>query len=419
MTAEFELMMRLMLAASTGKSMELPQKQVDWSRVLLLARQQQILPLVCRAAEDMHLENCPSVLPMVLSHCARMGSVIALLEEMNAFGIPCRVVKGFAAGIHYAAPEYRPSGDTDILLAPSDEARACAFLSQHGFSVRSRWAHGHHAVATHPKMGIIEVHVRLYDELIGELWFDATDEESLLREPAQSISTPDGTYQTLGATDHAIYMALHMVKHFILSGNSLRMMTDLALALLDQAMPVDMARFWQTMERLHYGALVRSVLWALVLYGGFKAEDFPGIGTCDSECVRLILDDLEAGGWLGREQANERAACWHEYNRQMLAEKRGRHHYKMYMLRWKHAFGIATLLPGREQLAPNYPWVLRHPVLMPLAWGHRLLVRGGALLFKGLKGFKGWQRKCAARTQSVSTVEKKRLDLFRRLKMIE
>lgn len=414
MTAEFELTMRLMGAASKGFPATPPDGNVNWETVFQLAEQQQILPLICHAIKAQSLHSCPNEFPLVLAYCARSGAVIALLDEMNAAGIPCCVVKGFSAGIHYAAPEYRLSGDTDIVVYPADEYRACAFLEQHGFSIRPRWEHGHHAIAVHPKMGIIEVHVQLYDELIGEVWFDGLDADSLLLEPKQQIQTPDGTYWTLGPTDHAIYMALHMVKHFILSGNSLRMMMDVALSIAGHRESVDLERFWRTIDALHYGTLIRNVLWSMVQYCGFSAEDFPGIGRFDSECVRLLLNDLETGGWLGRNEAEEREAGWHAYNRQLLRKQKNDWQYRLYMLNWGHSFHLSTLFPGKTQLARNYPVVLKCPVLIPFAWIHRIIFRGIPLLFSG-----AWTKPIIQDKDPLNTVSKARLALFHRLNMLE
>lgn len=412
MTAEFELVMRLMGAASRGTPTEISVGEVDWQTVYRLAEQQQIQPLICHAVRRQALHRVPNELPAVLAQCARTGLVIALLEEMEAAGIAAYVVKGFAAGRNYAVPEYRICGDTDIVIAPEDEERASAFLEQHGFLIRPRWEHGHHAVASHPQMGVVEVHVRLYDELIEEVWFGGFEEEMLLHEPKQRVETPDGSYWMLGPTDHAIYMALHMVKHFILSGNSLRMMMDLALALAGQRDGIDTQRFWNTMDSLHYGTLIRSVLWAMILYCGFSPEEFSGIGECDTENVRLILEDLEQGGWLGKNKAEEREAGWHEYNRHLLLKKeKSEWRYRLYMLNWGHSFRLSTLFPGKNRLARDYPLIEKYPCLIPFVWLHRIAFRGGRLLLRG-----AWTKLIAHEQDETG---KKRFEMFRRLDMIE
>lgn len=415
MTAEFELVMQLMAAASKGTPVTLSAENVDWEEVFQLAEQQKILPLICCAVKKYELHSCPSVLPVVLAQCARTGSVIALLEEMEAAGITACVVKGFAAGRNYAAPEYRISGDTDILVKPEEEERVCAFLKEHGFSVRPRWEHGHHSVAVHPRMGIVEVHTRLYDELIQEVWFDGIDPNVLLCEPRQKIWTPDGAYWTLGPTDHAIYMALHMIKHFIISGNSLRMMMDVSLKLAVNSGEIEMERFWKTMDDLHYGALIRSVLWAMIQYCGFEPGQFQGVGCCDAECVRLILEDLEQGGWLGIKEKKAREAGWHEYNRQLLLKKeKSKWRYWLYMLNWGHSLRLRTLFPGKERLAQDYPFVAKCPGLIPAVWIHRIIFRGGKVLLSG-----SWTKPILRERAELGEVSNARLAMFRRLNMME
>lgn len=414
MTAEFKYLMQLMGFAATGHPVSAPDEDIDWNLLFSLAQQQQILPLICHGIDTQGLHSCPDTLSMVVAHCARTGSIIALLEEMNAAGLPCYVVKGFAAGIHYAAPEFRLSGDTDIVIAPEDEDRVCAYLTEQGFSLRPRWEHGHHAVATHPKMGILEVHVHLYDELIGQVWFKGLDTQTLLQEPKRLIHTPDGAYWTLGATDHAIYMALHMVKHFILSGNSLRMMMDVALALKSAKNPVDMERFWSTMDALHYGTLLRNILWGMVLYCGFSQNDFPGIGSCDKAAVRQLLDDLESGGWIGRNEQKVREESWQEYNRQLLLKQKSKLQYGLYILNWNHSFRLRTIFPGKKRLSRDYPVVLKYPFLIPAVWLHRILFKGTALLRSG-----GWTRGLISSGDKLCDESRARVALFRRLEMME
>lgn len=412
MTAEFELLLHLMGAASRGTPAAAPANPVDWNRVFHLAEQQQILPLICHGACALH--PCPDVLPMVLAGCARTGSVIALLEEMNAAGLPCCVVKGFAAGIPYAAPEYRISGDTDIVIPPELEEQICAFLACRGFSIRPHWEHGHHTVARHPKMGILELHVRLYDELVEDIWFSGQKADTLIQEPKRKITTPDGTYWTLGPTDHAIYMALHMVKHFILSGNSLRMMMDVALSLSGQQDHVDMNRFWDTMDQLHYGDLLRNILWCMIQFCGFRPEEFSGIGSPDESCIRMLLDDLEQGGWLGKKDSETRSASWHEYNRQVMMKTKSSGQYALYMLNWGHSFRLGTLFPDKKRLVRDYPLLLKYPVLLPFIWIHRILFRGLPLIFSG-----AWFKPIRRKEDPMGNESLARVNLFRCLHMIE
>ena len=60
-------------------------------------------------------------------------------RQMNAAGIPALLIKGYAVADCYAAPDCRMSGDTDLLIEPKNEKRACAFMKANGFAVERRW----------------------------------------------------------------------------------------------------------------------------------------------------------------------------------------------------------------------------------------------------------------------------------------
>lgn len=419
MTYEFEYLMYLLGAASRGTPPEPPTSALSWERVFTLAQEQQILPLIALACEENRRLGCPSellqdctknLLSTILTNCARRGSIVALLEEMEQIGIHSFMVKGMVAAANYAAPEYRISTDTDICINPSDEKRTCEWLEAHGFSISPRWRNGHHAVARHPQMGILEVHIRLYDEMPEEVWFKNADSAMLLVEQETQIITDDGRFYTLGATDHLIFMTLHMIKHFISCGMSLRMMMDVALHIAKNKDVLDTKRFWSVMDALHYVPLINSILWAMVRYCGFSPEDFPGLGSCHEEHIPGILTDVESGGWLGTNNKDERQKSGYDYNQELMLRQLSPWKYRLHMFKWRHGFSLRTFFPKRKQLIPYYPWLTRFPWLLPAAWMHRLILRGWTAFRK--------ERAVDNVESDAQSVSRQRLELFRSLEML-
>ncbi|MGM9637184.1 MAG: nucleotidyltransferase family protein, partial [Eubacteriales bacterium] len=281
------------------------------------------------------------------------------------------------------------------------------------FSVAPRWENGHHAIARHPTMGILEVHVQLYDEIVEDVWFQAVDRSDFIREPQQKIETADGTYYTLGDTDHLIFLTLHMVKHFILCGMSLRMMLDVARFYSCHREHLDTRRLWEILCKLKYDQFINAVLWSMIRYCGFTLQDFPGIQSEDGQQIELILNDLESGGWLGKNNQTARTAGWYEYNRQLLMKDKSRWRYWLYMLNWKHSFKLRTLFPDKKRLARDYPWVLKYPYLIPFAWIHRIIFRGGALLKKN-----ALTAQIVSDETDISDESRLRVSMFRELGML-
>lgn len=422
MTYEFQYLMQLLGAASASNRIQPPEEELSWERVFELADEQMILPLIAAALKNNPDLGCPSellrlktanVFSAVLTDCARRGSVIALLDEMEHAGIHSFVVKGFAAAANYCSPENRISCDTDICVDAADEDAVCDFLRERGFFIKPRWENGHHAVAHHPVMGIIEVHVRLYDEIVEDVWFNGIDPSSLVQEPRQRVDTADGTYYTLGPTDHLIFMALHMIKHFILCGMSLRMMLDVSLHIVKHKDVLDMDRLRKVLNVLNYDCLMNAVLWAMIRYCGFNAEDFSGIGSFDGQCVEMILSDLEKGGWMGKNNEAARKESWYEYNRQIIIKKKSKWQYRLYMIQWQHSFKLSTVFPGKKRLSLHYPYVLKYPWLIPFAWIHRLIFRGFALLKN-----KALTSRIIFDEEAINSESKERIAMFRQLKMM-
>ena len=287
-------------------------------------------------------------------------------------------------------------------------------MKQQGFSVEPRWKNGHHAVCHHPSLGCVELHVILYDEIVEEVWFGKMDGSEFVIQPHLHIESEDGKYYTLGYTDHFVFLALHMIKHFIISGLTAQMMMDVALYFKKHKAEIDVDRFWNTINSLHYDKLLNSILWAMVRYCGFSKDDLPGICAEAPEQVDMILSDLEEGGWMGYTDKEAREEGWHEYNRQILIEKKSKLQYWLYMLRWKMDMYVSAMFPTKKTLAKQYPYVHKYPILMPWAWLHRLIFRGSRAVKKGaLTAY------IVTDESKVSAAGKDRVQMFRKLKMLD
>ena len=423
MTNEFKALMQLVGAAAQGKTLQKLPDDLDWARIERLANEQAVQTLLGYALRLSPALDCPAELRESLvsqmrqeafSNHAWKHSTLQLLAEMNAAGIPALLIKGYAVADCYAAPDCRMSGDTDLLIEPKNEKRACAFMKANGFAVERRWTNGHHDVCRHPQLGCVELHVMLYDEIVEDVWFGRMDGREFVSESAIEVATRDGSYRTLGYTDHMIFLMLHLIKHFIMTGMSLRMMLDVALFFSHHAERIDSARFWKTMESLKYGTIAQSILWAMVCYCGIDQTSLPGLcGDCP-ESVEMILDDLESGGWLGKIDEKAREEGWYEYNRQLLMKNRSKAQYLLFMLHWKMGTYLKALFPSRKTLAIRYPCVQKSVIVIPFAWVHRLIFRGSRAVKNG------------ALTTYIITDEKKigtsaqeRVQMFKNLGMMD
>lgn len=423
MTNEFKALMQLVGAAAQGKALQKLPDDLDWARIERLANEQAVQTLLGYALRLSPALDCPAELRESLvsqmrqeafSNHAWKHSTLQLLAEMNAAGIPALLIKGYAVADCYAAPDCRMSGDTDLLIEPKNEKRACAFMKANGFAVEHRWTNGHHDVCRHPQLGCVELHVMLYDEIVEDVWFGRMDGREFVSESAIEVATQDGSYRTLGYTDHMIFLMLHLIKHFIMTGMSLRMMLDVALFFSHNAERIDSARFWKMMESLKYGTIAQSILWAMVRYCGIDATSIPGLCEVCPKQVGMILDDLENGGWLGKIDEKAREEGWYEYNRRLLMKNRSKAQYLLFMLRWKIGVYLKALFPSRKTLAIRYPCVQKSALLIPLVWLHRLIFRGSRAVKK-----RALTTYIITDEKKIGTSAQERVQMFKNLGMMD
>lgn len=422
MTQEFHQMLQLAAMGATGHSIEMEQTDIEWEKVVEAARQQKVDCYVACALKKHKQLPCPAEIrerlirearSLLFSNALHRSAVIRLLEKMEAEGIHAVLLKGYAISECYALPESRTCGDVDIWIHPKDEARACAFMKKEGFAVDPRRENGHHAVCHHPVLGYVELHVILYDEIVEDIWFGKMDGTEYIREPHRAVDTQDGRYFTLGYTDHFVFLVLHMIKHFILSGLTAQMLFDTALYFKNYADKMDVDRVWNTISSLHYDKLFQCILWAMIRYCGFCAEDFPGICAKMPELAENVMTDLEEGGWMGYADKQAREEGWHEYNRSLLVRDKSKAGYWRYMLKWKLGQIKYALFPGRNTLEKQYPVLKKWPLLMPAVWVYRLFARGIRSVRKGLL-----TSYLVVNEAKINDTAQKRVALFRKLDMM-
>ena len=415
MTYEFQYLMHLLTAVSAGRAAKAPEREIDWERVFSLAEEQMIKPLLGYALKQNPSIGCPvdkskalikESFSAVITESARRGAVISLLGKLEESGVHNFTVKGFAVASAYALPEARISSDTDICISPDDEEKAIEFFKSNGFSVEERWLNGHHFSAQHPAMGLVEVHVKLYDEIVEDVWFADVDEKSLICQPHKKIHTADGDYYTLGETDHLIFIILHMIKHFILCGMSLRMMADIAVFIEAKKDEIDFERVRSVMKKLNYEELLLTVIRAMHIYFGFDASCFSESENVEDAKVELLLTDVETGGWLGKNNLSERKDGWREYSRLLMLRRKGRLSYALYMFRWRNGSGAKALFPPKKRLIGDYPCLNRFPCLLPFVWLHRIFV-------KGFKKGKKSKEEIVINKNNLSEESKRRVEMFR------
>lgn len=415
--------MLIRLVSAGARKQDISSVSVDWNTALPLAAEQQVIPLIaCALLYSPGLE-CPDQLREYLldvmhaessANMIRRQRIMHLLQELKDSSIDAKVIKGYVVSDCYAHPECRGSVDTDLLVDVSQEKVAIDFLEAKDFRVSIRGATSHHSVCQHKKYGMLELHTALYAELVREIWFGNVTEHELVQEAYVETTDENGTFVTLGHTDHLIFLTLHMIKHFILEGLTLRMMLDLALFFSKNKGTIDAIRYWNVLKKLHYDQLVSSVLWNMISYGGFDQSDFPGLVSNMPMQKTAILEDLLQGGYMGVKEKEARHKSGMQYNRLMLLREKSQGQYVLFMALWKLRGGLNAMFPSAHKLCKKYPCVEIKKWLFPFVWAYHVVSFPIKNRHKMALG-----RDIQWDASSKSNVVQKRIDLFGKLGMLD
>lgn len=393
----------------------------DWETFFRLAHEHHVVPLVGCALLNSPELNCPEQYREYALNVMRTASsgnlvrkqrVLHFLGELKAVGINAQVLKGYAAARYYAYPECRDAGDTDLLIEPCDEKRVNEFLQGKGFQILERSASSYHTIAAHPKYGKLEMHVSLHNEIVEDIWFQDINKSDLVQEKSVTVEESEGSFETLGDTDHLIFITLHMIKHFIGSGLTVRMLLDVALYFSHNSATIDHQRFWNVIDRLKYTKIVNGVFSLLVREGGFSSDDFPGM-KMEPEAAEALVKDLVFGGYMGINETSDRHTAAMIYNRKLALRGKSEIQYRLYMVFWKLRSATTYMFPSKQLLERMYPVVKRYPVLNPLYRTYQFVAFPIKKLRSGIV-----KQEIRSNDNASEVVANRRIELFKQLGML-
>ena len=207
----------------------------DWNEVYRLATEQSVLGLVLAGLE------CSDIKPPKESLLQWIGEVqlieqrnkamnvyiAELIEEMRSDGIYTLLVKGQGLAQCYNRPNWRSSGDVDLLLSKDNYEKAKAFILPKGVLTEPEEAEKKHlamqvgqwAVELHGTLRVgLSVRVdRMLDNVQHEIFYGG-----------RVRSWVNGQTQVFlpAATEDVVYVFAHILQHFYKGGIGLRQICD-------------------------------------------------------------------------------------------------------------------------------------------------------------------------------------------------
>lgn len=335
-------------ALADGTAPEIETEEV-WENIYRLSQFHKIQSLIFHAVQKLPKEQRPP--ENILKRIQQAGSLeiardtvqkAAQMELLTAFekaGIAVLPLKGFLIKQCYPDTSMRMMADLDILFPVEKEKETEGVLTALGYVCEHKDSH-HSVYMRHPFMNI-EMHYNmigndsLLDAYYDNIW------ERLELEPGMSY------IYRLKWEDFYIFMIAHLAKHFQGGGSGIRSVIDVQQFLnkmeekLDwkyineELRKIELTQFEQHMRNL-------TAIW----FGGEKETEF----------YAQLREFIQNSGIYGTP----------ENLGVQRAVRAGRKGWKGKMQMWLNVI----FLPYKE-MKMQYPYLLKCPVLLPIAWIQR------------------------------------------------
>ena len=375
-----QLFLEALKASLQQKSVdwEIEWSKEEWLALFQTAEKHKVLPMIykavfcCPAAPAFGLQNLAPfkqhTVRSVMLQTMKTNEFYGLFQHLQSSGVTPLVVKGIICRSLYPQPDYRISGDEDVLILREQFELCHKAMLEYGMWL-SNPDQDIHAVyeVSYGKPGsplYIELHKSLFppdSDAYGELnhYFERVYEQAI-EMPVDGIPIT-----TMGYTDHLFYLICHAFKHFLHSGVGIRQICDITLFANTYGRDIDWMLILEQCQEIH------ADLFAAVLFQiGQKYLTFDPDQACypiewkniQVDETMLLMDLLDAGiygdGSMSRKHSSNITLD------AVSSQKQGK----------KARNGvIASLFPSLKKMESRYPYLKQHTYLLPVAWGTRIL----------------------------------------------
>ena len=293
-----------------------------------------------------------------------------IVRQAQTKGLHPLVMKGIVCRSLYPYPEHRSSVDEDLLIDPSEFDNFHEAILAYGFDMVSaeddiRTA-GEVSYENRDKNLYIEIHKMPFaPDAKAYAYLNSCFRGAMERGITMDICAT--TVHTLGYTDHLLYLILHALKHFLYSGFGIRQVCDIALFAERFGDEIDWSRVkteLKSVSALEFAGALFKISDRYLLKKNHFSDYLRGwnLRKIDEE---PLLIDIMTDGIYGVDDINRAHSVEITLNAAASGVK-GRLNYGI--------FGILkSIFPEKGYLQRQYPYAMRYPVLLPMAWANRMI----------------------------------------------
>ncbi len=349
----------------------------QWYGLFSVASAHHVLPMIYEAVapSDAARKADPQLLTtvkrqtmqLVMLQTQKTSAFLQLIPVLISAGVTPLVVKGITCRELYPNPDYRISGDEDVLI-PEDQFAIChETMLSWGMELADAAQDLKVFEVSYRQQGS-KLHIELHKQLFSpeadayadfNRFFDGVYGRSITQ-TLQGVAVP-----AMNHTDHLFYLICHAFKHFLHGGFGIRQVCDICLYANAFGSQIE----WQLVK--NQCKMIHAELFAAALFRiGENYLTFQPEVACYPEQWRALavdeepmLEDLLDSGVFGGSSMSRK----HSSNMTLQAVSAGKQGKKAGNTVLKTVFPSARALSGR------YPYLKKRPYLLPVAWADRIV----------------------------------------------
>ena len=302
----------------------------------------------------------------IFSQIQRTNHFLEVYKKLSEKNIKILVFKGIIFRNMYNNPDDRISSDEDILIKKEDYEKVKEFFLSEGFEFIDK---GEECAYFSKSTGLcIEVSTSLFShesKAYGHLnkLFEDVFEKSI------KINIDKIDILTLSHEQHLIYIVFHNMKHFLTGGFGIRQVADFSKYIETYGEYINWEKFWSDLKDLNYDTFALNLIEISLKYLGFNNDKitYPDNITSFDELKNsqkyyinsesLINDILDAGVFGASTMDRKHTALM---TLDAVEDK-------------KKSNRLKAVFPNVNYLKDNYTYLQKCPILLPVAWGQRIL----------------------------------------------
>lgn len=369
----------LSLLKSSLKNEKYDGEKIDFEDLVYIYKMSEIhhvVPMIYNAAynEDFFKECDANFQAMfkssafryIFSQIQRTNYFLEVYKKLSEKNIKILVFKGIIFRNMYNNPDDRISSDEDILIKKEDYEKVKEFFLSEGFEFIDK---GEECAYFSKSTGLcIEVSTSLFShesKAYGHLnkLFEDVFEKSI------KINIDKIDILTLSHEQHLIYIVFHNMKHFLTGGFGIRQVADFSKYIETYGEYINWEKFWSDLKDLNYDTFALNLIEISLKYLGFNDDKitYPDNITSFDELKNsqkyyinsesLINDILDAGVFGASTMDRKHTALM---TLDAVEDK-------------KKSNRLKAVFPNVNYLKDNYTYLQKYPILLPIAWGQRIL----------------------------------------------